>query len=205
MHQLTTTLARRLVLAIALGTLSALALAACGGSSAGSSGTSSNAAATSAVRSGTEAGTSVAHGANGKSATATPPARRRFGALRECLQRNGIKLPTQRGGARGLFLGGAQLPAGVTRSQMQAAMRKCLGGRPSRPAAAGAFRRSNTRFRQALSRFADCLRQSGVNVPAPNPSGAGPLFSTKGIDTASQKFRAATKKCRGVLTAAFRP
>jgi hypothetical protein len=205
-HQLMTAPGRRLAVAIALGALAALALAACGGGSSGvsSSGTHSNAAATAAVGGGST-GTTGSTGSTGTSAKSgtTTPARRRFGALRECLQRNGIKLPAQRGAGRGLFLGGAQLPPGVTRSQLQAAVGKCLGGRLGRPGAVFRNRSRSPQFRQALSRFAACLRQNGVKVPAPNTSGTVPIFSTKGIDTASPQFRAATRKCRGSLTRAF--
>src|SRR4029077_2779829 len=59
-------------------------------------------------------------------------------------------------------------------------------------------------FREALAKFATCLRANGVNVPPPNTSGSGPIFSTKGIDTTSAQFRNAESKCRGVLTSAFR-
>ena len=56
----------------------------------------------------------------------------------------------------------------------------------------------------ALSKFAACLRENGVNIPEPNTSGHGPVFNTKGINTASPQFRAATVKCRGVLASALR-
>lgn len=59
-------------------------------------------------------------------------------------------------------------------------------------------------FRSALAKFAACLRHNGVNMPGPNTSGKGPVFSTKGINTKGSQFRTATSKCRGVLAAAFR-
>lgn len=59
-------------------------------------------------------------------------------------------------------------------------------------------------FRQALAKFAVCLRKNGVKVPPPNTSGKGPIFSTKGIKTTSPQFRHASMKCRGVLVSAFR-
>jgi hypothetical protein len=77
-----------------------------------------------------------------------------------------------------------------------------LGSRSSR---GGGFRRVNSPvFRAALTKYAACLRQHGIALPAPNTSGNGPVFSTKGIDTSSPKFKAATIKCRASLISAFR-
>jgi hypothetical protein len=129
--------------------------------------------------------------------------------MRECLQKNGITLPKRTpgsgsAGGRGAFLrggtGGAQLPKGVTRAQYEAALKKC-GGRPF----TGGGRQINSPvFRQALTKYAACLRQNGVNLPAPDTSGNGPIFDTKGINTSSPQFRAASMKCRGALIGAFR-
>jgi hypothetical protein len=133
--------------------------------------------------------------------------------VRECLQKNGITLPQRPPGQRGAhpggpsgFLGGdgaggPQLPNGVTRAQMQAALKKCGAG--------GQFRRGGARlqspaYKAALAKFAACMRENGVNVPAPNTSGNGPIFSTKGLNTASAQFRSAELKCRSDLTGALR-
>jgi hypothetical protein len=213
MDQIREMLRRPLGLALAAGAVSALTLSACGGGSSGnaSTGTGTNAAATSAANGSDNAGKSAGgttapseHPRSGSGATGPAGARARFGAVRSCLQRNGVKLPTRPGG--GLFLGGASLPKGTSRAQLQAAMRKCLGGRGFFAGGGpGAFRRrtASPRFRQALSAFAACLRQNGVAVPAPNTSGNGPVFSTKGLDTSSPKFKAATAKCRSTLIGAF--
>jgi hypothetical protein len=128
------------------------------------------------------------------------------------LQKNGITLPHRTpgsgrpAGAPGFLGGGAgttggpQLPKGVTRAQYEAALKKCGGGRFPRN---GNFA-NNPVFKAALAKYAECLRQNGVNVPPPNTSGSGPVFDTKGIDTSSPQFKAATTKCRGTLTSAFR-
>jgi hypothetical protein len=173
--------------------LACLALAGCGGSSSSSS-TSANAAAT------TSAGTSAGSGRAGAG---------RFKALRECLQKNGITLPKRTPGQRppggtGGFLGGGAgapaLPAGVTRAQYEAAVKKCGGG-----AFVGAGGRiKSPAFKQALAKFAGCMRENGVNVPEPNTSGSGPIFSTKGLNTASPQFRAAETKCSADLRGTFR-
>jgi hypothetical protein len=186
--------------------LACLGLAACGESSSTTS-TSANASAT-APRGVTGAGAGTG---------ATGPGRARFQAVRECLQKNGVTLPQrppgQRGGrpggpsgpggslGGGGGTGGPQLPNGVTRAQLQAAIKKCGAG--------GQFRRGGARlkspaYKTALAKYATCLRQNGVNVPAPNTSGEGPVFNTKGIDTKSAQFEAAEKKCQSILAAAFR-
>jgi hypothetical protein len=179
--------------------LASLGLAACGGSSSSSStGTTAKTATSASAQTG---------GRNSG----------RFAALRACLQKNGITLPQRTpgagrrpgaggpggaGGAGGGFFGGgagAQLPKGVTRAQLQTAMAKCGGS--------GAFgrggRANNPAFRQSLAKFAACMRQNGVNLPAPSTSG-GPVFSTKGLNTRSKAFMAADTKCQSLLRGSFR-
>jgi hypothetical protein len=126
--------------------------------------------------------------------------------VRECLQKNGITLPKRTPGQRppGGFLGGATgLPGGVTPAQLRAALKKCgafHGG------FGGGRRRFNSPvYRQALAKFATCMRENGVNVPEPNTSGGGPIFDTKGLSTNSPQFRAAEAKCRVDLRLALRP
>jgi hypothetical protein len=179
--------------------LACLGLVACGGSSSSSS-------------SATTATTSASTGTGAKGPNAG-----RFAAIRECLQKNGITLPKRTpgqkrpyGGAGGFLGGGAggsgaaggpQLPKGVTRSQYEAALKKCGGGAF---AGRGGARFKSPAFQAALAKFATCMRENGVNVPAPNTSGSGPVFDTKGIDTTSAQFKAAEAKCRSDLTGAFR-
>jgi hypothetical protein len=137
-------------------------------------------------------------------------ARARFGALRECLQRNGITLPQRTpgqrrpgGGAGGFFGGGegARLPNGVTRAQMQAALRKC--GAANR--GLGLTRIDTPAFKQALEKFVGCMRENGIDLPAPNTSGNGPVFNSSKLNTTSAKFRAAEQKCRAELPTPVRP
>lgn len=165
-------------------------LAACGGSSSSSS--TSTAANTS-----TTASTTTKGGA--------PAIAKRFTAVRECLQKNGITLPKRTPGQRapGGLLGsggGPQLPKGVTRAQYEAAIKKCGGFGGGRFGAGGGGGRLNSpAFRAALTKFAACMRENGVNVPAPNTSGKGPVFNTNGLNAASAKFKAAQTKCASVL------
>jgi hypothetical protein len=67
-----------------------------------------------------------------------------------------------------------------------------------------AGRTNGAALRGALVKFASCLRENGVKLPAPNTAGKGPVFDTKGVNTKSAQFRAAETKCSGVLRAAFK-
>jgi hypothetical protein len=160
---------------------------------------------------GASSGTSGPAGAAGSGAARaygpTGPGAGRFAAVRECLSKNGVTLP--RPGAAGAgpgFPGGArQLPKGMTQAQYRAALAKCGAGLPSRHGGFKGRAFNSPVFRTALTKFAGCLREQGIDVPAPNTSGKGPIFSTKGIDTSSPKFRAAEVKCRSMLLAGLRP
>ena len=133
--------------------------------------------------------------------------------MRECLQKNGITLPKRTPGSHqgGGFVpgagagGGPQLPSGVTRAQYEAALKKCGGGSGHFFGGGGSARRlNNSVFKTALTKYGDCLRENGINLPAPNTSGNGPIFDTKGINTSSSQFKAASAKCRSALIGAFR-
>ncbi len=166
-----------------------LALSACGGTSASN--------ATAAANSAT---TSTAPGVGGSSGARAS----RFGALRECLAKNGINLPQRKPGEgrppRGFQGGnGPQLPSGVTRAQFQAALKKCGAGN----FAGRGARLTSPAYRQALAKLGECMRAHGVNVPAPNTSGNGPVFDTKGIDTSSQQFKTAQQACSSIVRSAL--
>jgi hypothetical protein len=189
----------RRVAAIATILLAASVLAACGSSSKGST--------TTAASKTTGSGARTAGG--------------RFTALRECLKKNGITLPQRvpgkpgqgrppGGGAvpfggsgrTGGFAGGA-LPKGVTRAQFEAAMKKCGGG--TRGNFRARSRLGSGSFKKELTAFATCMRRGGIDVPTPNTSGKGPIFSTKGLDVKSAKFRAAQQKCASLLGTSAAP
>ena len=57
---------------------------------------------------------------------------------------------------------------------------------------------------KVFAKFAACMRQNGVDVPPPNPTNSGPIFNTKGLNTASSAFKAAELKCRKGLVSAVR-
>jgi hypothetical protein len=164
--------------------LACLGLAACGSSSGSSSSTT----------------TTGATGAKGPNAG-------RFAAIRACLSKSGITLPQRpKPGQRRSFgqgIPGLHLPKGMTRAQYQAIVKKCGFGIGPRGLAGGGLLGSAA-AKQALAKFASCMRESGVNIPAPNTSGSGPVFSSKGLNMRSPKFQAAEIKCRGLLRSVLR-
>ncbi|MGC2372852.1 MAG: hypothetical protein WA484_03155 [Solirubrobacteraceae bacterium] len=191
--------------ALAILTLASVGLSACGGSSSGTA-SSANAAAKDASGASTSAtGASGASSSTSASHPATPAtAQSRFSSIRTCLQKNGVNLPAP---THGRSASGHS--SGIPTATLQAALKKCYAGRtlgafgkPTRPPASQAT--TGPVFRQALTKYAACLRQNGVNLPAPNTSGKGPIFSTKGINMSSPQFRAASMKCRATLIGAFR-
>jgi hypothetical protein len=199
--------------------LACLGLTACGSSSGSSTAANAAGSATSASGTSTQGGSTTGSSTTGGPSTASPATgsgRQRFSAIRECLQKNGVTFPQRTSGsgspagARAFpgAGGGPVLPKGMTRSQFEAASKKCggsnFGARGGRPGGPGFRGVSSPAFKQALTKYAECLRQNGINLPAPNTSGKGPVFSTKGIDTASPQFRAATMKCRASLVSALR-
>jgi hypothetical protein len=187
---------RRKPATVALGLMAlllvSLGLAACGSSSSSSSSTTATA--------------SASTGTGGKGPNAG-----RFASVRECLQKNGVTLPAFKPGqhgqpqARGPFggAGGRQLPKGVNKGKYEAALKKCGGDNFAGRGGSGS-RFKSPAFQAALAKFATCMRQNGVNVPAPNTSGSGPVFDTKGIDTSSAQFKAAEAKCQSDLSGAFK-
>jgi hypothetical protein len=203
-----------------------LGLAACGGSSSTTTTTetTANAAATGTTTAGTSSTgtTSTEPSSTGTSptgtsstpttptapTTGTTPAARaaRFAAVRTCLSKKGITLPQR--GAGGFAGGGAQLPKGMSRAQFAEALRSCgsgfKGSRFNKGASGFKNPFNNARFHAVLARFAACMRQNGVNIGEPNTSGSGPVFDTKGINTGSAQFKAASANCRSTLLGALK-
>jgi len=180
---------RRAVSAAFIAVILALVLSACGGSSSGN---------TTSIKA---------------SAAATTPGRApgafggRVDKLRECLQKNGIPVPQHSNGAAGIggLLGGLRsVPKGVSRAEYEAVLKKCGGLPVLRGGTRGFGRVQSPQFKAGLANFEACMRTNGINLPPPNTSGKGPIFNTKGVDTTSAQFRAATSKCASQLQLAFR-
>jgi hypothetical protein len=88
----------------------------------------------------------------------------------------------------------------VTQAQFQAALAKCGGTNLRR---GGAARPVTAATRTALAKFAACMRQNGIALPAPNTTGRGPVFNTGKLNTTSPQFTAARTKCMSLLPAGF--
>jgi len=162
--------------------LAAVFLTACGSSSSSGAGTSS---------------------AKTTAAVGSPTGR--FASLRECLKKQGIDLPApsgkpSAGGPPSGGAGGFKPPSGTSGAKFQEAIKKCGGG--GFPAG-GRGNLNSASAKAALTKYASCMRENGVNLPAPDTSGKGPVFSTKGLDTSSQAFKSAQKACQSDLKGAF--
>jgi hypothetical protein len=165
--------------------LACLGLAACGESATSSSSSASTSVAAKAATAGGTSSGPAGH-ANGEIGTVRRELEKHDTVARACLQKQHIALPTL-----GVQVS-SNTPKGMTHTQYEALVNKC-GGHIENPL-----------LRQAFAKFATCMRANGVNFPTPNTSGKGPIFSAKGINTASPAYRAAATKCRSVLSTAFR-
>ncbi len=154
-------------------------------------------------------GSSSSSGAGTNSAKTTAQsgsASSRSAALRECLKKAGITLPSAPSGNPGSGAppsggaGGFKPPEGASGAKFQEAIKKCGGG--GFPAG-GRGNVNSASAKAALTKYASCMRENGVNLPAPDTSGNGPVFSTKGLDTSSQAFKSAQKVCQSDLKGAF--
>jgi hypothetical protein len=106
-------------------------------------------------------------------------------ALHECLQREGAAGPHGQG---------TMQPNGMSRGQYKAILKKCGAG-PLLSAFLGSEGHSKPSTpRQALSRWAACMRANGVDIPAPSASQPLPLPS-KGLNTGSATYKRALAKC----------
>jgi hypothetical protein len=181
------------IVALVLGCL----VAACGSASSSSS-TSSSSTTTTAAAAG--AGGGAGGGANSARRT----------QLVACLKSHGVTLPSRPAGApsggggtgtgtgttgsggppRGGFFGGGG--GFANNPKLQAAFKAC--------GANFGFRRGNFAGRishTTITKYVDCVRQHGYDLPNPNFSGKGSVFPAN-IRT-NPKFLAASKSCQSIL------
>ncbi len=178
--------------ALFLFALACVGLAACGGS-AGPAGNTAASASTPARTLGSVAARSATEGTRHEGSTGAKAGLTRFDT---CLRKHGISVQAQSG------LSGARRPKGVSVSHYRQALQACASASPASSAGNTPRKPLSPRFRNALVAFAACMRKDGVNLAAPNTTGKGPIFSTKGVDVRSVAFRTAERNCRSTLTAA---
>ena len=128
------------------------------------------------------------------------------------MRKNGVTLPNRprgasgptgprgAGAAGGLLFGGGGGGGGPQlqdNPQFQAAAKKCgLNLRQG-----GQVRFTNSpRFKQSITKFAACVRRNGYDLPSPNFSGKGPVFSAGKVNRNDPKFVKAAQKCQSLLS-----
>jgi hypothetical protein len=175
--------AARRVLVTFAALVAATAVAACGSSSSSSSSSSS----------------ASAPGSAGQASASAPSANR--ATLAACLKKHGVTLPARRpggGGPPGGAPGAGGPPAGgggfaggaAANPKFRAAFQACGGRRPTGST-------SNPTFRAAIVKYVTCVRQHGYNLPNPNFTGKGSVFSAK--IRSDPKFVSASKSCQSLL------
>jgi hypothetical protein len=203
--------ARLLALATLL-VLTAVTVAACGGSStptsasvgasSKTSGASSGSGSTSGSTTGSTATTTSGSGRSrrhvkkaGKTSsdsTLVPRRHVKASALQRCLESNGVDTHGS----------GSKAP---TRAQLKAALAHCESQRvPRKSSRSTAARRAllaQPSYRRALARFTSCMRSHGVpDFPEANTSGKGPLYPASSVKSTPQ-LRTAQQACIGELRA----
>jgi hypothetical protein len=105
-------------------------------------------------------------------------------------------------GPRGFFAGNSKFASAFRACGGQFGRGGFAGGGFARPggSSAGVFNAKSAADRQAVDKYVACVRAHGFDLPAPNFSGTGPVFSTAKVDTHSAKFVAASTACQSLLT-----
>ena len=58
---------------------------------------------------------------------------------------------------------------------------------------------NSSAFRKSIKEYAACMGENGYDLPEPNVSGEGPVFSESEVDREDPKFEAANEKCESLL------
>lgn len=184
---------------VAVLVLAAALITGCGGSSGGSSSSSED---TGAATSG-EASSGAPGGPGGFEIS---------DEARTCLKEKGIELPEpgEGGGPPEGFEGGeppegfeppegGEPPAGFEGGEMNTkAFEECGVEMPQgKPGGANV---DSGAFQKQIKEYAACVRENGYDLPEPNLSGEGPVFSESEVDQSDPKFKEASEACQDKLT-----
>ncbi|KAB2349601.1 hypothetical protein [Actinomadura rudentiformis] len=110
----------------------------------------------------------------------------------QCMRQNGINVPDPKPGTdkRDIRLGGK----GVDRSKLEAAMKKC---RPFLEAGGKMPDLKDPKVRDAATKFAQCMRQNGINMPDPGADGSMKIPLGEGISR--ERADKAREACRHLM------
>jgi len=175
---------RRWIGVAAVAMLAVLVIAGCGGSS--SSGSSSS----------EESITS----SSSQGAGARPGNFEISEEARACLKEQGFEPPEGgppsggEGGPPAGFGGGA-----ANGGKFKEAFEACGIEGPTGKGKPGGAATNSAAFRTSVKNYVACVRENGYEMPEPNLSGEGPIFSKSEVDQEDPKFKAASKKCESDL------
>jgi hypothetical protein len=132
---------------------------------------------------------------------------------RACLEEKGVELPEPGEGAgppEGFQGGkppegfqppeGGEPPKGFEGGGFdKRAFEECgirLQGKPGGPQA------NSAQFKEQIEEYVACVRRQGYDLPEPNFSGEGPVFSESEVDQSDPKFKEASEACQSRLSPA---
>lgn len=130
-------------------------------------------------------------------------------AFSECMRKNGVEvyLTGQRGGSGGATTGDPSTPpARIDPEKMAAAEKACSALRP-RGGVTGPDGQIDPEFQDRMVKFAQCMREHGVDLPDPKFSSGGGMAielptgsgGAPAFDPSSSTFQEAQKACRSLL------
>ncbi len=115
-----------------------------------------------------------------------------------CMMNHGITLPAGESDISAWLMGGKPLPANVTTTQAELALRQCHGGR--RRVVGNII--TDPATMSGSARFATCLRENGLIVQGPNISGHGPALTI--TNTRHMQLTAVERRCaKQLVSSAF--
>ena len=132
--------------------------------------------------------------------TPTPDPQKAMLAFAQCMRAHGVDMPDPGVGGNVTIGGGPGNP--VDQATMEAAQKACQSKLPKgghQPSAA-----EQKQFQDQAIKFAQCMRQHGIDMPDPtfssNGSGGGLVQQGVGsVDPTSSEFQAAQKACQSLL------
>ncbi|MEU5879447.1 hypothetical protein [Spirillospora sp. NPDC047279] len=140
-------------------------------------------------------GSGVASAGGGASVSASPSkslsAEEADLKFAQCMRANGINVPDPKPGTdrRDIRLGGK----GVDRGKLEAAMKEC---RVYLEAGGKLPDMKDPKVRDQATKFAQCMREHGVNMPDPGPDGSIKIPELKGLSP--ETVRKARDACRAL-------